>query len=117
MPPQRTRTCSWSAPSSAVSISSTRRSPGAWMTRASMVFFLFLNLTTVHWPAPSQNTAEPALPGRWCCPLQGGGRPHEVGKPGGVLKARRHAAIHVQDVAVDEVGCIARQEHGRAHQV
>ena len=27
---------------------------------------------------------EPALPGHWCCPLQGGKRPHDVGKPGGV---------------------------------
>ena len=32
----------------------------------------------------SRNTAEPASPGRLCCPLQGGGRPHTVGKPGGV---------------------------------
>src|SRR2546427_6165031 len=39
MPPQRTRTRSWSGPMSGVSISSIRRSPGAWMTSASMIAF------------------------------------------------------------------------------
>ena len=33
----------------------------------------------------ARTPAEPALPGRRECPLQGGWRPHEVGKPGGVL--------------------------------
>src|SRR5439155_14267598 len=42
MPPQRTRTRSWPAPSSGVGRFSTRRSPAAWMTRASMGFFLFM---------------------------------------------------------------------------
>ena len=32
----------------------------------------------------TRNTVEPAPPGHWCCPLQGGKRPHAVGKPGGV---------------------------------
>src|SRR5256885_15016774 len=39
MPPQRTRTRSWPGPISGVGTSSTRRSPGAWMTRASMFRF------------------------------------------------------------------------------
>src|SRR5438105_1911506 len=39
MPPQRTRTRSWSGPISGVAISSTRKSPGAWMTSASMMAF------------------------------------------------------------------------------
>jgi protein ImuB len=34
--------------------------------------------------ARSGNTVEPALPGHRCCPLQGGGRLHEVSQPGGV---------------------------------
>src|SRR5258708_28040099 len=37
MPPQRTRTSNWSGCTSGVGTCSTRRSPGAWMTRASIV--------------------------------------------------------------------------------
>src|SRR3954454_14663730 len=29
-------------------------------------------------PAPSWNTGEPALPGRWCCPRRGLAQRHEV---------------------------------------
>ena len=33
--------------------------------------------------APTRDTAEPALPGRWCRPLEGGDRRHEVRLGGG----------------------------------
>src|ERR1700757_4879116 len=88
------------------------------MTRASMGYLLVPQSDhSSLGAAPSRNTAEPALPGRWCCPLQGGGRLHEVSQPGGVLKTRRDAAVDVEDVAIDEARCVAREEHRRADQV
>ena len=29
----------------------------------------------------------------------------------------QHAAVHIENVAVDKVGCIRSQEHGRTHQI
>src|ERR1700757_4259159 len=38
----------------------------------------------------SRNTAEPALPGRWCCPLEGGWRSDtKCAKPGGESRTWR----------------------------
>src|SRR6478609_9272519 len=72
MPPALTFTRNWPACRAGVSTGSTRRSPGAWMTRASMV--------------PSSERCG-------------------------------DAAIHVQDVAVDEIGSRAREEDRRAGEV
>src|SRR5262245_31982574 len=74
MPPQRTRTSSWVTPTEGVGTSSTRRSPGAWMTRASMVV-----------PFRSERG--------------------------------RHAAVDIEDVAVDEIRRGAGEEDRRAHQI
>src|SRR4029079_4295322 len=39
------------------------------------------------------NTAEPASPGRWCCPRQGGGGLHEVSPTWG--RATSSGALHL----------------------
>jgi len=54
------------------------------MARAACKNYLGATPYLTRTAASSRNTAEPALPGRRCCPLQGGGRSDtKCAKPGG----------------------------------
>src|SRR5690349_7507114 len=48
-------------------------------------------------PAIPRNTAEPAPPGRWCCPQQGVPELHAVSEAGGLLRNDELGALRHTD--------------------